>query len=240
MRPAKHFGEIDEPLRFEGLFGWYAVAEKRHYLLRARQEGAPGQPPLGGGRFDAPDGERLIRTVIAYYWGMVTFIDDAVGRLMDVLTRRGLWDTTLVLFTTDHGEMLGDYGRLGKGNFAEPVVRPPSILVPPGGRPAPSSRGLPRRAADVAAHRAGRRAPGDPDRLRRFRRQAAGLQLQLQRELHRRRDRSRLRDGQGVRRGVHHRVVDPQDRAAPGSGAPRPQRLRHTPRRGCARARDRR
>jgi arylsulfatase A-like enzyme len=102
-------------------------------LLRARQKNVPGEEGRKT-RWDREDGEELIRTVIAYYWGMMTCIDDMMGRIMDVMTRRGLWENTLVIFTTDHGEMLGDFGRTGKGNFTEQVIRPPYILVPPGSR----------------------------------------------------------------------------------------------------------
>jgi arylsulfatase A-like enzyme len=98
-------------------------------LLHSRQRGAlPGDYES---RFDRPDGEQLIRKIVAYYWGMMTFIDDKVGEIMEVLTRRGLWNNTLVIFTTDHGEMLGDFGRLGKGTFIESVIQAPCILVPP-------------------------------------------------------------------------------------------------------------
>jgi len=118
-------------------------------LLRARQKNVPGEDTRKG-RFDRDDGEDLVRTIIAYYWGMMTFIDDMMGRIMDVMTRRGLWDNTLVIFTTDHGEMLGDFGRGGKGNFTEPVIRPPYIVVPPGSRPNPD--GKPREAHGQIEH----------------------------------------------------------------------------------------
>ena len=99
--------------------------------LHARQRNVPGRERPG--RFDREDGETLARKITAYYWGMVTCIDDMMGRIMDTLTRRGLWENTLVIFTTDHGEMLGDFGALGKGNFTEPVIRAPYIMVPPTG-----------------------------------------------------------------------------------------------------------
>ena len=65
----------------------------------------------------------------------MTLIDDMVGRLVAALVDRGLLEQTLIIFTTDHGEMLFDRGRLGKGNFFEPVIRAPFIVVPPGGPP---------------------------------------------------------------------------------------------------------
>jgi arylsulfatase A-like enzyme len=108
-------------------------------LLHARQQGVDGGDRPS--RFDRPDGEALIRKITAYYWAMTTFIDDMVGRIMETLTRRGLWDNTLVIFTSDHGDMLGDFGKLGKENFTEPVVRVPYLLVPPGS--VPSNGGAP-------------------------------------------------------------------------------------------------
>ncbi|HEX2514872.1 MAG TPA: sulfatase-like hydrolase/transferase [Chloroflexota bacterium] len=110
-------------------------------LLRERQRNVPRSDRPG--RFDGEDGEPLIRKLTAYYWGMMTFIDDMLGRIMEVLTRRGLWGNTLVIFTTDHGAMLGDFGLMGKGNFREQVIRVPYLVVPPGtsqaGAPAPPS-----------------------------------------------------------------------------------------------------
>jgi arylsulfatase A-like enzyme len=116
-------------------------------LLRARQQNVPGGDRRS--RFDGEDGERLIRKIIAYYWGMMSFIDDMVGRIMETLTRRGLWENTLVLYTTDHGEMLGDFGRGGKGNFTEQVIRAPYFLVPPGSR---DGAGRPRYVDSLVEH----------------------------------------------------------------------------------------
>jgi len=103
-------------------------------LLHARQNNVPGEDRKS--RYDREDGEALARKVTAYYYGMMTCIDNMVGRITEVLTRRGLWENTLVIFTTDHGEMLGDFGRNGKGNFTEAVIRAPYIVVPPGSTPA--------------------------------------------------------------------------------------------------------
>ncbi|MDH7568576.1 MAG: sulfatase-like hydrolase/transferase, partial [Armatimonadota bacterium] len=73
------------------------------------------------------------RRFTAYYHGLMDLLDDQVGRILAVLEKRGLWENTLVLFTSDHGEMRGDLGLYGKGNFYEPVTRVPTIVVPPGG-----------------------------------------------------------------------------------------------------------
>ena len=61
---------------------------------------APGSPEnLGGSR---------LRRMREAYFGAVSFIDQEIGRILDVLESEGLKEDTLVLFMTDHGEMLGD------------------------------------------------------------------------------------------------------------------------------------
>jgi len=68
-----------------------------------------------------PDDNRLglsqaaWRKVKAYYYALVSHVDDQVGRILDGLERLGIADDTLVLFTSDHGEHLGDHGRIQKG-----------------------------------------------------------------------------------------------------------------------------
>jgi arylsulfatase len=73
---------------------------------------------------------RLIR---AAYWAMCDLIDDQVGRLLDALDRTGQREDTLVVFMSDHGEMLGDHGFYLKGPyFYEPAIRVPLIASWPG------------------------------------------------------------------------------------------------------------
>ena len=61
-----------------------------------------------------PPGERQ-RQQKASYYGMVTLIDQQVGRMLEALEAAGQRDDTVVIFTSDHGEMLGDHGLTGKG-----------------------------------------------------------------------------------------------------------------------------
>ena len=64
---------------------------------------------------------------------MIELIDHNVGRMLDALERTGQADNTLVIFTSDHGEMLGDHGLLLKGcRFYEGLVHVPLILRWPG------------------------------------------------------------------------------------------------------------
>ena len=60
---------------------------------------------------------------------MVDLIDAQVGRMIAALERTGQLDDTIVIFTSDHGEMLGDHGLYLKGPFFyEPAVRVPFIV----------------------------------------------------------------------------------------------------------------
>jgi arylsulfatase A-like enzyme len=83
---------------------------------------------------------REIREIIAAYYAMVSLIDDETKRILDRLQAQGLDDNTLVIFTSDHGEMLGDHQLLLKGPMLyEMAVRVPLIMrwpghVPAGGR----------------------------------------------------------------------------------------------------------
>jgi arylsulfatase A-like enzyme len=77
------------------------------------------------------DGE--LRLARAAYWATCDHIDAEVGRLLDVLDRTGQRESTLILFTSDHGEMLGDHGRFWKGPYLfDPCIRVPLIVSMPG------------------------------------------------------------------------------------------------------------
>jgi choline-sulfatase len=63
------------------------------------------------------------------YYGMISYVDDKIGRLLDVLQRSGLAEDTLVVFTSDHGEMMGERGMWFKQCFFEGAVRVPLIVA---------------------------------------------------------------------------------------------------------------
>ncbi len=66
------------------------------------------------------------------YYGMLSYVDDKIGRLLDVLNKTGLADNTLVIFTSDHGEMLGERGMWHKHHFYDATARVPLTLRLPG------------------------------------------------------------------------------------------------------------
>jgi choline-sulfatase len=66
------------------------------------------------------------------YYGMISFIDEKVGELMQVLDDTGLADNTIVVFAADHGEMMGERGMWFKQHFFEWAARVPFIFHSPG------------------------------------------------------------------------------------------------------------
>lgn len=69
----------------------------------------------------------------ASYYGMITLIDEAVGKMLAALARTGQRERTVVVFMSDHGEMLGDHSLVRKGcRFYEGLVRVPLIVSWPG------------------------------------------------------------------------------------------------------------
>ncbi len=75
--------------------------------------------------------DHLIAARHAYY-GMISYVDDKVGRILDTLERTGLSDNTAVFFVSDHGEMLGERGMWFKQTFWEWSAHVPFIASVPG------------------------------------------------------------------------------------------------------------
>lgn len=78
--------------------------------------------------------------VIVGYMALVKQIDDEMGRLFAFLEARGLMDSTMIVFCSDHGDFLGDHWLGEKELFHQPVVRTPLIIVDPDSR-ADATRG---------------------------------------------------------------------------------------------------
>ncbi|MYF99516.1 sulfatase-like hydrolase/transferase [Candidatus Poribacteria bacterium] len=74
-------------------------------------------------------GKRDTKTLKAAYYAMIKLIDDQLGRILEALDETGQRDNTVIIFTSDHGEMLGDHGLIQKGcRFYEGLVRVPLIF----------------------------------------------------------------------------------------------------------------
>lgn len=76
--------------------------------------------------------EREAREIIALTYGMITMIDDAIGSVLQTLEETGLADNTIVAFTSDHGDWMGDHGIMLKGPLHyQGLVRVPFIWKDP-------------------------------------------------------------------------------------------------------------
>ncbi|MTI03378.1 sulfatase [Roseibium sp. RKSG952] len=77
--------------------------------------------------------ETSLRQAIAHTYGMVSMIDNCIGRLMAQLETSGLAEDTLIIFTSDHGELLGDHGLIRKGPSPyRSLLHVPLIMAGPG------------------------------------------------------------------------------------------------------------
>lgn len=113
-----------------------------HYTPRVPvwwNEPAAGHPELDKGRIDAGSGitEADVRRATAAYYGMVEQTDRRIGRVLDALTEAGHHlEEWLIVFTSDHGDMLGQHGVWEKRKFYEGSVKVPLFLrgtgIPPG------------------------------------------------------------------------------------------------------------
>jgi arylsulfatase A-like enzyme len=86
------------------------------------------------GRLEHPEysDPEKIKYMISSYYGLVAEVDDWVGKILNKLDELGLDENTLVIFTSDHGEMLGAHGLREKNVFYEESAHIPLILRYPG------------------------------------------------------------------------------------------------------------
>lgn len=81
---------------------------------------------------DMPRNPAEARRHWADYYGMISHMDDCIGKLIQALEKRGLLSRTIVAYTADHGLGLGSHGLMGKQNLYEHSVKVPLILAGPG------------------------------------------------------------------------------------------------------------
>jgi arylsulfatase A-like enzyme len=108
----------------------------------ALEQRASGNADTAGQAAFAVDASEA-REAMALSCGMIAMIDDAVGRVLAQLAVRGLAENTVVIFTTDHGDFLGDHRLLLKGPaHYQGITRVPFIWAEPGTRTSSSSEVL--------------------------------------------------------------------------------------------------
>jgi arylsulfatase len=90
-----------------------------------------GKPSWIHKRIITEDSDKIAETR-RQYCAAIELIDDQVGMILDSLERRGMHDHTYVIFSSDHGEMLGDHGIYTKSVAYEPSIHVPLIVAGPG------------------------------------------------------------------------------------------------------------
>ncbi|MHC4884556.1 MAG: sulfatase family protein [Planctomycetota bacterium] len=73
------------------------------------------------------------RKIMAQYYGSISFIDDGIGQILDTLEARGMLENTIVVYSSDHGEMMFDHNMLTKWVMYEASSKVPLIVRLPGG-----------------------------------------------------------------------------------------------------------
>ncbi|MCK9478207.1 MAG: sulfatase-like hydrolase/transferase [Firmicutes bacterium] len=108
--PSYGEGELENKPYFQGIDHRGAYSKEGHFAYTDMSD----------------EDHRLIR---AAYWAMVDLIDKQVGRMVEALERTGQLENTLIIFMSDHGEMLGDHGIYLKGAyFYEEAIHVPLLM----------------------------------------------------------------------------------------------------------------
>ncbi|OED34783.1 phosphonate monoester hydrolase [Chromatiales bacterium (ex Bugula neritina AB1)] len=81
-----------------------------------------------------------LKQIAATYFGMVAEVDAQIGRMVEALKSNGTYDNTLIVFTSDHGEQLGDHTLLGKHGFFDSSYHIPLIIRDPAATTSAGSR----------------------------------------------------------------------------------------------------
>lgn len=90
---------------------------------------------ISAGSYNAenyPRDEQSMRQLRATYFGLMSHVDDRIGQLIRGLKASDQYENTIIAFTSDHGEQLGDHYLLGKGSYFDDSFRIPLIIRVPG------------------------------------------------------------------------------------------------------------
>ncbi|HEY1711226.1 MAG TPA: alkaline phosphatase family protein [Rhizomicrobium sp.] len=82
-------------------------------------------------QYQATANEKKLRRLKAVYYGLMSEVDAALGRLFAFLKESGRWDDTMIVFTSDHGEQMGDHWLIGKCGYFDQSYRIPLIVRDP-------------------------------------------------------------------------------------------------------------
>ena len=100
--------------------------------LKFQQPHSALHPGEGLPSWAEPLPDRFSAKSMSLYFGMVKCIDDNIGRILAALRHQGLLEKTIVVFTSDHGDMGGEHGRYDKEIPLEASARIPFVIYAPG------------------------------------------------------------------------------------------------------------
>lgn len=123
--PPRPFDNLHDPRELPAPFGTPEDLLDRNPALEETriQHAIPSLSPMA------------IQVMRSYYYGSIAFLDTMIGKVLNHLDKLGLKDETLIVFTADHGEMLGDFGTVCKSNHLNGSVRVPFLACGPGVEP---------------------------------------------------------------------------------------------------------
>ena len=98
-----------------------------HYINNQTQQLWYGHDARTNVKLNSAD----VQQIRATYYGLVSEVDHQIGRLIDFLKENKLYDKTLIIFTTDHGEQLGDHWLFGKSGYFDQSFHIPLIIRDP-------------------------------------------------------------------------------------------------------------
>jgi arylsulfatase len=109
--PARMDGEFDDkPVHFKDMYLGNSTGNERYDFSTVTDKGW--------------------KTVISKYWGMVSLIDHNIGKIIKALKDDNIYNNTIIMFTSDHGELLGDHRLLFKGPFHyDSLIKVPFIMT---------------------------------------------------------------------------------------------------------------
>jgi arylsulfatase A-like enzyme len=116
--PAEHFERYREKL-FPDPIAAAVESDKPGWIRRKSESNTKGM------------GSDDLQNVKRHYAGMINLIDGWTGKLLDILEKKKLAENTVIIFCSDHGEMLGDHGQFTKNNMYEGSLRVPLLISHP-------------------------------------------------------------------------------------------------------------
>ena len=116
MRPPNRAAFPEAEARQHKLLQWYLENTHQKKFFQGAEGMAAGMD------------EATVLQLRATYFGMMTEVDDRLGEVFAYLDQSGQWDDTLVIFTSDHGEQLGDHHLLGKIGYFDESFRIPLVI----------------------------------------------------------------------------------------------------------------